>query len=173
LIDAYGSVGGVLAEPREHVRALTNDRVARLTSATADTLAHSLRQRLFGRVLDGTDDQLADYLITTMADLDHEQLRVLFLDRGNHLIGDEVISSGSVSRLATYPRLIVRRAIARNACALILIHNHPGGRSEPSLADLEGTQRLCDLAAALDIVLHDHLVVCGNIVTSMRARGLL
>lgn len=152
---------------------LTNDRVAKLTGAAADAIAHTLRMRLDGRPVVTHDPHLRALLVATMADLDHEQLRVLFLDRGNRLLADEVVSRGTVSRLTIYPRMVMRRAIALNATALILVHNHPGGLAEPSSDDIEGTRRIAALAAALDIAVHDHLIVAGSNVASLRARGLL
>lgn len=153
--------------------ALTNDRVAKLLRATANAIAHMLRDRLSERAVIAGDMHLDAFLVATMADLDHEQLRVLFLDRGNRLLADEVVSRGTVSRLTIHPRLIMRRAIVLNATALILVHNHPGGRADPSSEDVEGTRQVVSLAAALDISVHDHLIVAGDIVSSMRALGLL
>lgn len=162
-----------MAEPRDNICSLTNERVATLTGATADAIAHTLRRRLSGRPVVNEDQHLRALLVATMADLDHEQLRVLFLDRGNRLLADEIVSRGTVSRLTIYPRMVLRRAIALNATALILVHNHPGGQADPSSDDIEGTRRIVALAAALDITVQDHLIVAAGNVGSMRARGLL
>lgn len=155
------------------MRALTDDRVARLTGATAEAIAHALRERLQRRPLNGTDSDLIAYLVATMADLDHEQLRVVYLDRGNCLIQDEAVAWGAVARLAIFPRTVLRRALALNASAMILVHNHPGGSAEPSSDDIEGTRRIVTLAGALDIAVHDHLIIAGASWVSLRARGLL
>lgn len=153
------------------MRAITNDRVGRLTSATGAAIAHALRERLQRRPLDGGDQDLIAYLVATMADLDHEQLRVLYLDRGNCLIRDEALAGGTVGRMTIYPRTVLRRAIALNASAMIIVHNHPGGSAEPSPEDIEGTRRIAALAGALDIAVHDHVIIAGDRWVSLRRRG--
>jgi DNA repair protein RadC len=161
----------VLAQSRDDVGALTDDRVGRLTSATSAAIAHALRQRLARRPLSGGESDLLAYLVATMADLDHEQLRVLYLDLGNCLIRDEAVASGSVARMTIYPRTVLRRAIVLNASAMIIVHNHPGGSAEPSADDVEGTRRIVALAASLDITVHDHIIVAGHRLVSLRSRG--
>lgn len=155
------------------MRAITDDRVGRLTSATGAAIAHALRERLQRRPLNGADRDLIAYLVATMADLDHEQLRVLFLDRGNRLIRDETVARGAVARMTIYPRTVLRRAIALNASAMILVHNHPGGSAEPSTEDIEGTRQIVSLGGALDIAVHDHLIVAGSSWVSLHGRGIL
>ena len=82
-----------------------------------------------------------DYCRTTMAFADKEQFRVLFLDKRNQLIADEVQQIGTVDHTPVYPREVVKRALELSATALILVHNHPGGDPTPSRADIQMTQR--------------------------------
>lgn len=112
------------------------------------------------------------YLQTQMAGLAREQFRLLFLDRKNQLLGDEVMSDGTVDHTAVYPREVVRRALANNATALILVHNHPSGIAEPSKADIEMTRELDKACSAIGIQIHDHIIVAKNGQSSLRDMGL-
>jgi DNA repair protein RadC len=98
---------------------------------------------------------------------------VLFLDRKNVLVADEVQSEGTVDHAPVYPREIMKRALALNASALILVHNHPSGDPTPSRADIEMTREIAEAARALRIAVHDHLVIGRGGTASFKALGLL
>jgi DNA repair protein RadC len=100
-----------------------------------------------------------DYCRTTMAFADKEQFRVLFLDKRNQLIVDELQQTGTVDHTPVYPREVVKRALELSATALILVHNHPSGDPTPSHADIQMTQTIIDVARPLGIAVHDHIVV--------------
>ena len=100
-----------------------------------------------------------DYCRTAMAFSDKEQLRVLFLDKRNQLIADEVQQVGTVDHTPVYPREVVKRALELSATALILVHNHPSGDPTPSRADIQMTQAIIDVAKPLGISVHDHIIV--------------
>jgi DNA repair protein RadC len=102
-----------------------------------------------------------------------EQLRILFLDKKNHLIADEVQQTGTVDHTPAYPREIVKRALDLAACAIILVHNHPSGDPTPSRADIDMTKQIADAARPLGIVVHDHLIVGRNGHASLKALKLL
>jgi DNA repair protein RadC len=108
-----------------------------------------------------------------MAFAEREQFRLLFLDKRNALIADEVQQSGTVDHTPVYPREVVKRALELHATALILVHNHPPGDPTPSRADLEMTRQIQDAAAVLEIVVHDHLILGNGKHTSFRKEGLL
>ncbi|WP_182466784.1 JAB domain-containing protein [Sphingomonas gilva] len=176
LIDEFGSLGATLAMPDEAVaRVLGRDArgAVALLSATSEAISHALRKRATALPIASSDKLLTDYLIATMTDLPLEQLRVLFLDRGNHLIRDEMVAQGTVCQARIYPREIIVRALELRASALIIVHNHPGGQAEPSRADIDITHQIMMLARFLDITVHDHLIVASGRLTSMRQRGLL
>jgi DNA repair protein RadC len=101
-----------------------------------------------------------------------EQFRVLFLDKKNQLILDEVMNQGTVDHAPVYPREVVRKALEVGACAVILVHNHPSGDPTPSSADVEMTRQVVDAGRTLNIVVHDHLVVGRQGVASFKALGL-
>ena len=100
-----------------------------------------------------------DYCRTAMAYEDKEQFRLLFLDKRNQLIADEVQQVGTVDHTPVYPREVVKRALELSATALILVHNHPSGDPTPSRADIQMTQAIIDVAKPLGISVHDHIIV--------------
>lgn len=103
----------------------------------------------------------------------NEHFRVLYLDRKNVLIADEELAEGTVDHVPVYPREVVKRALALNASALILAHNHPSGDPTPSQADITMTMAIRDAATTLGIVLHDHLIIGKGAEVSFRSEGLL
>ena len=84
---------------------------------------------------------------------------MLFLDKKNHIIADELMGSGTVDHAPVYPREVIKRALELNASALILVHNHPSGDPTPSKADIDMTNKLYALASQFNIVVHDHLII--------------
>jgi DNA repair protein RadC len=100
-----------------------------------------------------------DYCRAAMAFADREQFRLLFLDKRNQLIADEVQQVGTVDHTPVYPREVVKRALELSATAVILVHNHPSGDPTPSRADIQMTQQIIDVAKPLGIAVHDHIIV--------------
>jgi DNA repair protein RadC len=98
---------------------------------------------------------------------------VLFLDRANQLIADELMGEGTIDHAPVYPREVVRRALELNASACRLAHNHPTGNPAPSQADIAVTRQIVEAARALNIAVHDHFLVAGELVVSFRAQGLI
>ncbi len=116
--------------------------------------------------------QLLAYVRAAMAHEPREQFRVLFLDKRNQLIADEVMNHGTVDHAPVYPREVVRRALEVSASAIILVHNHPSGDPAPSQADIAMTREIIDAARPLRIAVHDHLVVGRDGTASFKALGL-
>src|SRR5262249_23119601 len=99
---------------------------------------------------------------TAMAFAEKEQFRILFLDKKNQLIADEVQQTGTVDHTPVYPREVVKRALELSATAIILVHNHPSGDPTPSNADVQMTKQIVDIAKPLGIAIHDHIIVGRN-----------
>jgi len=116
---------------------------------------------------------LLDYCTAAMARVANEEFRVLFLDRKNVLVADEVQARGTVDHAPVYPREIDKRALEHGASAIILVHNHPSGDPTPSRADIEMTREIAAAAKALRIAVHDHLVIGRNGHASFKSLGLL
>lgn len=130
-------------------------------------------------LLDGRPIVMSDfqtvtaYLQSQMMREPVEQFRVLFLNKQNQLIADEVIGTGTVDHVGVYPREVCRRAIELSATALILAHNHPSGSLVPSHGDVEMTKRLVEALAIFGITVHDHFIISREGTASLRALKLM
>lgn len=122
----------------------------------------ALRADIAGVCIDPAAPRLIKYLRASMGALSCETLRVLFLDASHRLVADEQLQHGSVRQVAFYPRTIFRRAIELDAAAIILVHNHPSGNPVPSQSDIEGTERLAEVGALLDVEVLEHIVVTAH-----------
>jgi DNA repair protein RadC len=111
--------------------------------------------------------------MAAMARAQADEFRVLFLDRKNVLIADEVQARGTVDHTPVYPREIIKRALEHGASAIILVHNHPSGDPTPSKADIAMTREIAAAAKALNIAVHDHLVIGRGGHASFKSLGLL
>src|SRR5712672_2616919 len=132
------------------------------TAYLATVRAAALRM-LHGKIKDrpalSSWSAVLDYLRAAMAFEPREQFRVLFLDKRNHLIADEVQQRGTIDHTPVYPREVVKRALELSATAVVLVHNHPSGDPTPSRADVQMTQQIVDIAKPLGIAVHDHIIV--------------
>jgi DNA repair protein RadC len=108
-----------------------------------------------------------------MAFADKEQFRILFLDKRNKLISDEVQQTGTVDHTPVYPREVIKRALELSATAIILVHNHPSGDPTPSQADIQMTKAIVEIAAPLGISVHDHIIVAKNGHASLKGMRLI
>ncbi|HWE98974.1 MAG TPA: DNA repair protein RadC [Caulobacteraceae bacterium] len=115
---------------------------------------------------------LLAYAKVAMAHASREQFRVMFLDKKNQLIADEVMNEGTVDHAPVYPREVMRRALELSASAIILAHNHPSGDPTPSPADVSMTRQVAEAGRVMGVVVHDHIVVGRDGVASLKALGL-
>src|SRR3989440_11351173 len=118
-------------------------------------------------------NDVIDYCRTSMAFADKEQFRVLFLDKRNQLIADEVQQVGTVDHTPVYPREVIKRALEVSATAIVLVHNHPSGDPTPSQADIQMTKAIVNIAGPLGISVHDHIIVGKNGHASMKGLKLI
>ncbi len=118
-------------------------------------------------------NQMISYCRTKIAEKNKEEFHVLFLDKKNHIIADEMMGSGTVDHAPVYPREVIKRALELSASALILVHNHPSGDPTPSKADIDMTNKLYTLADQFNIVIHDHLIIGRVNEVSFKNLGLL
>ena len=114
-----------------------------------------------------------DYLRSAMGFELREQLRVLYLDKRNNLISDEVLAEGTVDHTPVYPREVLRRAIELHATACVLVHNHPSGDATPSRADIDMTKQVTEVCNLLGIAVHDHVIITRDGHASLRGLGLM
>ena len=108
-----------------------------------------------------------------MAFEDKEQLRIIFLDKRNQVIVDEVQQTGTVDHTPVYPREVVKRALEHSATAIILVHNHPSGDPAPSRADIQMTQSIIEIAKPLGVAVHDHIIVGKDGHASLKGLKLI
>jgi len=174
LLQNFPSIGHVISAEASQLRAfgLTGDDIAifRLVREIACRMA---RAEVRSRPVLSNWQALIAYLQTAMAYEQIEQFRILFLDRRNNLIADEVQQRGTVSHTPVYPREVMKRALILNASALIVVHNHPSGDPKPSRDDIETTRELKAAAHALEVELHDHVVIGHGKHASFKSLGLL
>ncbi len=175
LLARFGSFADVISAPRARLMEVkgVGEAVAshlKIVEAAAHRLA---KTKVMGRPALSSWPALLDYCTAAMARSDKEEFRVLFLDRKNCLIADEVQNRGTVDHTPVYPREIVKRALELAASAVILVHNHPSGDPTPSKADIAMTREIVAAAKALSIAVHDHLVVGRGGHASFKSLGLL
>ena len=175
LLERFGSLGGVLAAPVEQLAEFEeiDKRTLVLLRATREMGARLVREEIADRPVIGSWQKLLDYCRSTMAHNDTEQFRLLFLDRKNVLIADEVQQRGTVDHTPVYPREVVKRALQLGASSLIMVHNHPSGDPTPSQADIEMTREVQAAAEILGIALHDHVVIGRKGYASFKTLGLI
>ena len=131
-----------------------------------------LARQLRGQEVLSSPQAVRDFLRVKLGALEHEVFAVLMLDAQNRLIEYVELFRGTVSQATVYPREVVKESLARNAAALILVHNHPSGVAEPSRADEHLTQTLKAALTLVDVRVLDHLIVAGSDVVSFAERGL-
>jgi DNA repair protein RadC len=156
-----------------HIR----DAGGRYQVASPDQILEAARELIDQRLQRGlkmcSPEVASDYVTIKLGVLDHEIFAVLFLDTQHDLIEYVEMFRGTVDGSAVYPREVVKEALARNAAAVIFVHNHPSGSLEPSTADRNITDQLREALRLFDIRVLDHLIVAGGKVNAFSKLGLL
>jgi len=175
LIAKFGSFAEVVHAPEARLREVDGLGDATITELKLIAAAASriAKGQLKQRTMLSSWNDVIDYCRTSMAFADKEQFRVLFLDKRNQLISDEVQQTGTVDHTPVYPREVIKRALELSATAVILVHNHPSGDPTPSQADIQMTKAIVDIAAPLGISVHDHIIVGRNGHASMKGLRLI
>ena len=174
LLERFGTLGDVFAAEPEQLREFEIDHRTLIHFKAMREVGRRLAERKVKDMPVMTNwQQLIDYCHAALAHEKTEQFRILFLDRKNVLIADEVQQRGTIDHTPVYPREVVKRALALNAAALILVHNHPSGDPKPSRDDIEMTREIKAAAEALGIAIHDHLVIGRKGHASFRSLGLI
>ena len=176
LLRTFGTLWSVCTASPDALRRafpkLSDGTIVSLTVVGATALRMT-RQQLLNKPVLSSWQRLLDYCEGAMANEITEQFRLLFLDRKNILIADEVQQRGTVNHTPVYPREVMKRALILNASALIVVHNHPSGDPKPSRDDIETTRELKAAANAIEVELHDHVVIGHGKHASFRSLGLL
>jgi DNA repair protein RadC len=175
LVHRFGSFAEVLAAPRARLMEVdgVGESVATDLALVAAASQRLLRGGIAGKPVLSSWSSLLDYCRSAMAFAEREEFRVLFLDKRNQLIADEVQQRGTVDHTPVYPREIVKRALELAATAVILVHNHPSGDPTPSQADIRMTRDIVNIAKPLGILVHDHVIVGKAGHVSLKAQVLM
>jgi DNA repair protein RadC len=175
LIARFGTLAGVLAAPAEalaEISELTVQTIVHLKAVREAGVRLARAEAMAGPVI-ASWDKLIDYCRANLAHEKVERFHLLFLDRKNRLIADEVQQKGTVDHTPVYPREVVRRALELRASAIVMVHNHPSGDPTPSRGDIDMTHEVRTACEALGIVLHDHVVIARSGHASFKSLGLL
>jgi len=169
LLLKFGSFAEVISASAERLKQEGLGEAAvielKVVQAAAQRLA---RGEVKKRTAMSSGTAVIDYVRTAQAFAEKEQFRILFLDKKNRVIADEVQQQGTVDHTPVYPREVVKRALELSATALILVHNHPSGDPTPSQADVEMTRQVAQVARTLGIQVHDHVIVGKDGHVSMK-----
>ena len=171
----FGSLSAILAAPSRDLVQVPGigETVAAYLKAIAELNARASRENIQKKTAISSWSALVEYVRTELQHEKREQFRILFLDRKNQLIADEVMGHGTVDHAPVYTREVARRALELHASALILVHNHPSGDTTPSRADIDVTREIIDALDPFDITVYDHLIAGTGGVTSLKAAGLI
>jgi len=175
LLEKFGSFAEVITAPEARlaeVKGLGDSGVTELKIVQA-AASRLVRGKVRKRPALSSWSAVLDYCRTAQAFADREQFRVLFLDKRNQLIADEVQQVGTVDHTPVYPREVVKRALELSATAIILVHNHPSGDPTPSHADIQMTQQIIAVAQPLGISVHDHIIVGKEGYASLKGLKLI
>jgi len=175
LLRRFGSFPEVIAAPPELLRKIegVGDAVIAEFKLIQAAAARLMRAEVTRRPVLSSWSAVLDYCRAAQAFADIEQFRILFLDKRNQLIADEVLQKGTVDHTPVYPREVVKRALELSATAVVLVHNHPSGDPTPSQADILMTRAIIDIATPLGIAVHDHIIVGKNGHASMKGLRLI
>ena len=175
LLKTFGSFAEVMHAPEARLREVkgVGDRTVTELKLIALAASRIAKGQLQQRAALSSWNDVIDYCRTSMAFADKEQFRILFLDKRNQLISDEVQQTGTVDHTPVYPREVIKRALELSATAIILVHNHPSGDPTPSQADIQMTKAIIDIATPLGIAVHDHIIVGKNGHASLKAQKLM
>jgi DNA repair protein RadC len=175
LLAKFGSFAEVISAPEQRLAEVKGLGAAGVTELKIVQAAASrfLRGAVTKRPVLSSWSSVLDYCRGAQAFADREQFRVLFLDKRNQLIADEVQQTGTVDHTPVYPREVVKRALELSATAIVLVHNHPGGDPTPSRADIGMTKQIIEIARGLGIEVHDHIIVGREGHASMKGLRLI
>lgn len=175
LLKTFGSLPELMAATPEELIKVSgiSENTATAIKTVSAISARTMKQELQSKPLLNNWTRLMDYCHATMAHEKKEHFRILFMNKKNELIADEIQGSGTVDHTPAYPREIMKRALELGATALILMHNHPSGDPKPSQADVDMTRHIIRAAEPFNITVHDNIIISRNGYTSMKNQGLM
>ncbi len=175
LLQHFGTFAEVLNAPERRLKEVqgVGDAVVSELKIVRAAALRLMRGEVMAKPVLGSWAQVVGYIRAAQGFADKEQFRILFLDKRNQLIADEVQQQGTVDHTPVYVREVVKRALELSASALILVHNHPPGDPTPSRADVDMTRLIVEVARPLGITIHDHVIVGRQGHASLKTLGLI
>ncbi len=173
LLERFGCLARVNAATLAELRPVAGKSAALELRLLADLMRRVLEFEVRKRPLLTNWSAVHAYLRATLSGRSRERFRVLFLDKANQLIADELMGEGTVDHAPVYPREVMRRSLELGASACCLVHNHPTGGATPSTADIDMTRQVVAAGKAIGVAIHDHFLVAGDQVVSFKGLGLM
>lgn len=175
LVEKFGTFAEVVSAPPERLKEIkgVGESVVLELKLIVAASQRLLRGSVMKRPILQTWTQLLDYCRACMAFSNKEAFRVLFLDKKNAVIADEVQQQGTVDHTPVYTREVLKRALELSASSIVLVHNHPSGDPTPSRADIDMTLRIIEAAQGLGITVHDHLIIARSGHSSLRGMKII
>ena len=175
LLAKFGGLRGFLsaeAKALKGEKGLGPAKIAALAAA-GEIFRRALREEIIGKNAIRDPESVLNYLYASMRDRKKEVFKVLFLDKANRVIDEQNLFEGTVDEAAVHPREVVKAALDRHATGIILVHNHPSGRTEPSVEDRAITAKLQSACSSVGLKILDHLIVGDDPYFSFSERGLI
>jgi len=175
LLSVFGGWNQLIHSEKEKILAVdgATESIYLQLRIIKEMLNRVLAERIENKNVISSWSTLLEYLKFNMSCLKIEQFRVLFLNKKNILIADEIMTTGTVDQAPVYPREIVKKSLFYEASALILVHNHPSGNPKPSGPDMELTTQIISACKTINVIIHDHVIIGGNEYYSFKSNMLL
>jgi len=174
LLSKFRTINGVLDADRKEIEKVrgVSEHTALFLNFLKDIAVIYLEKGLYKKDLVSSPDVVCDYLKASLKGSIDEEFKVMFLNSRNCLLAIETIQKGTVNKSVVYPRKIVELALHNHATGVIIAHNHPGGSLKPSEDDYNVTKAIKEALKTVDVVLLDHIIICGNGYFSFREQGI-
>ena len=175
IMTRFGGFRGLMAADYAALNEVKGMGLAKITSLAVcfEIAKRTLREEIRGKDVIGDPEGVVAYLTLSLRDRAREIFKILYLNKANRILDEEDLFEGTVDEAAVHPREVVRRALEKHATCLILVHNHPSGRIQPSPEDLAITKKLEAACGSVSIKILDHIIIGDNQYFSFRERGLL
>jgi DNA repair protein RadC len=175
LIAHFGGLRGLTSAKWKELKSIKGLGVAKISTliAAAEIARRGLREEIFHNKIVKDPESVADYLRSSLRDQKKEIFKVIFLNKGNEILDEQDLFKGTIDETLVHPREVLKAALERHATGIILVHNHPSGRIEPSREDIRMTERIKAACELVSIKVLDHLIVGDNQLFSFREKGLI
>jgi DNA repair protein RadC len=175
LLEKFKNISNLINADKEKLLEVngSNENVYLLFKLIKEITKRALKEDITQKNVLSSWNELINYLKIAMGNDNVEQFRILFLNKKNVLIADDVLTKGTIDQTPIYPREVVKKALFYGASAIILVHNHPSGNPKPSAADIEMTQKVIAVCDAVNVVVHDHVIVCKDDFFSFKTNSLI